>query len=97
VELSYRVAECDGLDAEALADLRTQRGSSRSSRSTAATGLTTTSFDAPSAATRCEADLLVGRVGDQIALDPAFGELRAASRAVRVTAPIPLVFVPSAP
>jgi len=92
VELSYRVAACDGLDAEELDDLRTQRGFVSFFPSDGTTGLTTTSFDAPSAATRCEADLIVGRVGDQIALDPAFGELRDASRAVRVSAPIPMVF-----
>lgn len=92
VELSYRVPACDGLDAEELDELRTQRGFVSFLPIDGSTGLTTTSFDAPSAATRCEADLIVGRVGDQIALDPAFGELRDASRAVRVTAPIPMVF-----
>jgi len=92
VELRYDVRACEGLDAAAFDDLRTERGFASLFPVDGTLGLTTTSFDAPSATTRCEADLLVGRVGDQILLDPAFGELRGASRAVRVTQPIPLVF-----
>lgn len=92
VELRYDVRACDGIDAGAFEDLRTERGFASLFPIDGALGLTTTSFDAPADATRCEADLLVGRVGDQIALDPAFGALRSASRAVRVTRPIPLAF-----
>lgn len=92
VELRYDVHACEGLDDEAFDDLRTERGFASLFPIDGTLGLTTTSFDAPSAATRCEADLLVGRVGDQILLDPAFGALRGASRAVRVTQPIAMVF-----
>lgn len=97
VELGYRVAGCDGLDPEALADVRTERAFVSLEPLDGALGIAASSFGAPADATRCEADLLVGRVGDQIALDPAFGELRDASRAVRVTQAIPLVFLPAAP
>lgn len=98
IELRYRVATCDGLDAEALDDLRVQRGFASSNPLTGGTGiaggsgLTTTSFAAPDEATRCEADLLVGRVSDDVALDPAFGALRDESRAVRVTRVVPMTF-----
>jgi len=98
VELSYRVDTCDGLDAEALDDLRVERGFVSSSLLTGgtgidgATGITTTSFTAPDEATSCSADLIVGRVGDAIDLDPAFGPLRDDSRAVRVSRVVPMLF-----
>ena len=91
VELRFAVDACEGLDEDALGDLRTTRGYPLALRNGDA-GTTTVTFSAPSAAERCEADLLVGCTSDAIALDPAFRGLRAASRAVRVSEPLPLVF-----
>lgn len=42
----------------------------------------------------CEADLLVGRAGDDVDLDAALGGLRSDSRIVREAPPRPLVFAP---
>ncbi len=92
VELRYAVRACEGLDDEELETLRTERGFAPLRLVDGDLGIATTSFDAPSAATRCEADLLVGRTSDAIALDPAFGELRGSSRTVRVSDLVPLVF-----
>lgn len=92
VELRFRVEACEGLDSEAFDDLRTERGFAQLPLSDGSTGLATLTFSAPDETERCEADVLVGRVGDAIALDAAFGELRDSSRAVRVSAPLPLVF-----
>lgn len=91
VELRYHLADCDGLSDDEVADLRIDNGFASLFLIDGAAGLTTTSFDAPSDATACAVDLAVGRVSDQIALDPAFGELRGDSRAVRVTRRVPLV------
>ena len=90
VELRYAVGTCSGLDAEDLEDLRTARAYPLALRSGDA-GSASLSF-AAAEAERCEADLLVGRVADTIDLDPAFRGLRGASRAVRVSEPLPLVF-----
>ncbi len=90
VELRFAVDACDGLDDEALDDLRTTRGYPLTLRAGDAQS-TTVTFSAPSAAERCEADLLVGRTSDGIDLDPAYRGLRGASRAIRVSEPLPLV------
>ena len=92
VELRFWVEACEGLDAEAFDELRTERGFAQLPLSDGATGLATLTFSAPDETERCEADLLVGRTSDAIALDPAFGELRGSSRVVRVSEPLPLVF-----
>jgi hypothetical protein len=97
VELRYHFADCAGLDAREVEALRIDSGYVTLLPIDGAAGLTTTSFDAPTAASSCAVDLAVGRVGDQIALDPAFGALRDQSRVVRVTRLLPLVFVHDAP
>lgn len=92
VELRYHLLDCVGLDADEVAELRIDNGFASFTPLDGAVGLATTSFDAPDAAERCEVELSVGRIGDRIALDPAFGELRDGSRSVRVTRVLPLVF-----
>jgi hypothetical protein len=92
VEVRYDVHACEGLDGEDFEELRTGRGFASFPLADGDLGLTTTTFDAPSRATRCDADLLVGRTSDAIALDPAFGELRGSSRTVRVSQVLPLTF-----
>ena len=95
VELRFAVGDCAGLAEEELEELRAERGfvgfPFGAPLSSGETGLATVTFSAPTAAERCEADLLVGRTSDAIALDPAFGELRDDSRSVRVSTVVPLV------
>ena len=92
VELRYHLVDCTGLGADEVAELRVDNGFASALPIDGTAGLTTTSFEAPEAAERCEVELAVGRIGERISLDPALGELRDGSRSVRVTRLLPLVF-----
>lgn len=92
VEFRFEVATCDGLEPQAFDDLRTERGFAVLPLSDATLGVATLTFEAPDDAQRCDAELWAGRVGDDILLDPAFGELRSSSRTVRVGRALPMTF-----
>ncbi len=96
VEFRFDVADCDGLDAGQLADLRTSAGFAALPLTDGTLGLANLTFSAPDEATRCAADLLVGRARgvDDMRVDAAFGQLRGQSRTVRVSRVLPLSFVP---
>ncbi|MBW6455586.1 MAG: hypothetical protein K0A98_06850 [Trueperaceae bacterium] len=96
VEFRFDVTECDGLDAEQFADLRTEAAFAALPLTDGTLGLANLTFEAPDDATRCAADLLVGRAwdGEDMLVDEAFGELRGQSRSVRVSRVLPLTFVP---
>jgi len=96
VEFRFDVAACDGLDVEQLEDLRTEAGFAALPLTDGTLGLANLTFSAPDDATRCAADLLVGRAwdGGDILVDEAFGALRGQSRTVRVSRVLPLSFVP---
>ncbi len=96
VEFRFDVATCDGLDAQQLADLRTEAGFAALPLTDGTLGLANLTFSAPDVATRCDADLLAGRArgGDEMRVDEAFGPLRGQSRTVRVSRVLPLSFVP---
>jgi len=98
VEFRFDVAGCDGLDAEQLADLRTEAGFAALPRADGRLGLGMLTFSAPAEATSCTADLLVGRAsaGDEILIHEAFGDLRGQSRSVRVSRVLPLAFLAGA-
>jgi hypothetical protein len=96
VEFRFDVDGCDGLDAQQLADLRTEAGFAALPLTDGTLGLANLTFSAPDDATRCEASLLAGRAwdGGEMLVDEAFGPLRAQSRTVRVSRVLPLAFVP---
>jgi hypothetical protein len=96
VEFRFDVTGCEGLDAEQLADLRTEAGFAALPLTDGTLGLANLTFEAPDEAASCAADLLVGRAwdGGDILVDEAFGELRGQSRSVRVSRVVPLSFVP---
>jgi len=95
VEFRFDVADCDGLDAGQLADLRTEAAFAALPLTDGTLGLANLTFAAPDEATRCAADLLAGRArgGDDMRVDEAFGPLRGQSRTVRVSRVVPLSFV----
>ena len=93
LERRYVIGACEGLEPEEFEDVRVGRGYPVAfSGEDGALELT---FTRPGEAASCALDLQVGRVGDAIALDPAFRELAGASRVVRVGAPLPLAFAPA--
>ena len=96
VEFRFDVAGCEGLGAVQVADLRTEAGFAALPLTDGTLGLANLTFEAPDEATRCAADLIVGRAwdGGQMLVDEAFGELRGQSRSVRVSRVVPLSFVP---
>jgi len=96
VEFRFDVVACDGLDAQQLADLRTEAGFAALPLTDGTLGLANLTFSAPDDAARCGVDLLAGRArgGDEMRVDEAFGPLRGQSRTVRVSRVLPLSFVP---
>lgn len=98
VEFRFDVVDCAGLDAQQLADLRTEAGFAALPLADGTLGLGGAVLSAPDGATGCAADLLVGRAweGGDILVDEALGELRGPSRTVRVSRVLPLAFVAAA-
>jgi hypothetical protein len=88
------VGACDGLEADEFEDVRVGRGYPVVFPGDE--GALELTFTRPGEAASCAVELQVGRVGEGIALDPAFRELDGASRVVRVAAPLPLAFEPAA-
>jgi hypothetical protein len=90
LERRYAIESCDGLEPDEFEDVRVARG--YPVVFSGEDGTLDLTFTRPGEAASCAVELGVGRVGDAIALDPAFRELAGASRVVRVGAPLPLTF-----